>query len=165
VQDARVDHREERSAPFEEAFDRTHDRLWRALLAYGGDAEVASDAAAEAYAQAIRRGDAIRDVDAWVWRAAFRIARGELARRRAEGAPEPRPMLEASVELPEPAVDLIAALLQVTERQRQALVLRYVGGYSAVEIARRLGTTAGSIRISLLRGRRVLRALLEESDG
>jgi RNA polymerase sigma factor (sigma-70 family) len=59
----------------------------------------------------------------------------------------------------------MAALLRVTERQREALVLRYVGGYSAVEIARRLGTTAGSVRISLLRGRRTLRALLEADDG
>lgn len=159
------DHREERSAPFEEAFDRTHDRLWRALLAFSGDAEVASDAAAEAYAQAIRRGDAIRDVDAWVWRAAFRIARGELARRRVGRPRELRLTDDIPIDLPEPAVDLVAALLQVTERQRQALVLRYVGGYSAVEVARRLGTTAGSIRISLLRGRRALRALLEESDG
>jgi RNA polymerase sigma-70 factor, ECF subfamily len=87
VQDAQVEDRPgDRLEPFAAAFDRTHERLWRALLAYSGDAEVASDAAAEAYAQAIRRGSAINDIDAWVWRAAFRIARGELARRRGVGA-------------------------------------------------------------------------------
>ena len=56
------------------------DRLWRALYAFTGDEDVASDAAAEAFAQALRRGSAIRDVRSWVWRSAFQIARGDLKR-------------------------------------------------------------------------------------
>jgi len=155
---------DERLVPFAAAFARTHDRLWRALLAYSGDPEVASDAAAEAYAQAVRRADAIVDVDAWVWRAAFRIAAGELTRRRRAGDhPAPERPADA-VDAPAPAWELIDALGQVTERQRQVLVLRYVGGYSAVEIARRFGTSAGSVRVSLLRARRTLRELLEDDD-
>ena len=55
-------------------FAAEHGRLWRSLLAYAGDPEVASEAAAEAFAQAVRRGEALRDPAAWVWRAAFRIA-------------------------------------------------------------------------------------------
>jgi RNA polymerase sigma-70 factor (ECF subfamily) len=147
-------------APFAEAFERTHERLWRALLAYAGDPEVASDAAAEAYAQAVRRGVEIVDVDRWVWRAAFRIAAGELTRRRREGPVADPPALDAPVE----AVELIDALRHLSDRQRRAVVLRYVGGYSAVEIARFLGTTAGSVRVSLLRARRTLRSLLEDDD-
>src|SRR5512132_2555280 len=58
------------------------DRLWRAVLLYSGDGEVASDAVAEAFAQALRRGDAIHSQRAWVWRAVFRIAAGEMTRRR-----------------------------------------------------------------------------------
>ena len=57
-------------------------RLWRALYAYAGDAEIASDAVNEAYVQVIRRGTAVRDPAAWVWRSAFRIARGALQARR-----------------------------------------------------------------------------------
>ena len=49
--------------------------------AYTGDAELASDAEAEAFAQALRRGEAVDDVAAWVWRSAFRIASGLLATR------------------------------------------------------------------------------------
>ncbi len=152
----------DRLTPFADAFERTHQRLWRALLAYTADREVASDAAAEAYAQAVRRGVAIADVDAWVWRAAFRIAAGEMARRRSDGAGTDVP--DEGARDVEPAWDLIDALVHVTDRQRRALVLRYVGGYTAPEIARRLDTTAGSIRVSLLRGRRTLRLLLEDSD-
>jgi hypothetical protein len=58
-----------------EAVYRAHgDRIWRAVLAYAQDPEVASDAVAEAFAQPIVRGDALRSPVAWVWRSAFRIA-------------------------------------------------------------------------------------------
>ena len=155
----------DRLDPYAAAFDRTHARLWRALFAYAADPEIASDAAAEAYAQAMRRGSAIRDIDAWVWRAAFRIASGELARRRERGASLDDGGPDLTVDGPEPALDLIAALRRVSDRQRSVLVLHYVGGYTAVDIAKRLGTSAGSVRVSLLRGRRALRALLEDTDG
>ena len=36
------------------------DRLWRAVYAFAGDAEIASDAVAEAYAQLLHRGAAVR---------------------------------------------------------------------------------------------------------
>jgi DNA-directed RNA polymerase specialized sigma24 family protein len=44
------------------------------------------------------------------------------------------------------------------------LVLRHVGGFTAPEIARRLDTSAGSVRVSLLRARRTLRNRLEADD-
>jgi len=58
-----------------------HPVLWRALFAYRGDREVASDAESEAFAQVIRRGDEVVDVGASVWRRAFAIAGGMLAAR------------------------------------------------------------------------------------
>ena len=60
----------------EAVYRSVHPRLWRSLLAYTGDAELASDAEAEAFAQVLRRGDAVDDVEAWVWRSAYRIAVG-----------------------------------------------------------------------------------------
>src|SRR2546430_12508817 len=41
----------------------------------------ASDAMAEAFAQALARGNELRSPQRWVWRAAFRIAAGELKAR------------------------------------------------------------------------------------
>ncbi|TMK86784.1 MAG: hypothetical protein E6G44_01900, partial [Actinobacteria bacterium] len=41
------------------------DRMWRAVFAFAGDREVASDAVAEAFAQALRRGAAIRSPERW----------------------------------------------------------------------------------------------------
>ena len=63
-------------------YETDHARLWRSIYAFGGSRDVADEATAEAFAQALRRGDEIRNVAAWVWRSAFAIARGELQRRR-----------------------------------------------------------------------------------
>ena len=65
----------------EAVYRSVHPRLWRSLLSFTGDAELASDAEAEAFAQVLRRGDAVDDVEAWVWRSAFRIAWGLVAAR------------------------------------------------------------------------------------
>src|SRR5919106_1682169 len=72
-------------------------RLWRAVLMYSGDREVASDAVAEAFAQALHRGSEIRAGERWVWRAAFRIAAGQLKLRRETWAVE----TDASYQIPE----------------------------------------------------------------
>ncbi len=51
-------------------------RMWQALFAFAGDPEVASDAVAEAFTQELRRGDAMRLPEPWLWRTVFRIAAG-----------------------------------------------------------------------------------------
>jgi RNA polymerase sigma-70 factor (ECF subfamily) len=137
-------------------------RLWRAVFALAGDPDVASDAVAEAFAQALGRGDAIRSPLRWVWRAAFRIARGELqarARRRAPMGPE------RTYELEDPDPELVRALARLSEGQRAAVVLHHVADYSVKEVAAILGSTSAAVRMQLTRGRRRLRELLEERDG
>src|SRR5204862_5002972 len=60
------------------------DRLWRAVFLYSGDRELAGDAVAEAFAQALRRGDSIESARSWVWHVSFRI-RSEERRVGKEG--------------------------------------------------------------------------------
>jgi RNA polymerase sigma factor (sigma-70 family) len=121
---------------------------------------VASDAVAEAFAQALRRGDQVRDVERWVWRASFKIARGELARRRRDAGT----FADVPVELPEDTVDLMRALAGLSPKQRGAAVLRLYAGYSAKETARILGSTAGAVGMHLDRARRRLRDELGVGD-
>jgi RNA polymerase sigma-70 factor, ECF subfamily len=134
------------------------DRLWRALYAYARDPEIASDALAEAFAQYLQRGAAVRWPARWIWRAAFRIAAGELKDRRREGSPLPTP--HASVA--SPTGELLSTLGLLPPRQRAALILHYYGGYKAREIAEILGSTSATVRVHLSQGRRRLRRLLEE---
>ena len=59
-------------------------KLWRSLVLQTGSREVAADAVAEAFAQGIAGGDAVRKPGAWVWLAAFMIARTEAGRFHTE---------------------------------------------------------------------------------
>jgi len=54
------------------------DRMWRAAFAIADDREVASDAVAEAFTQALRGGDAIHSTEHWLWRTVLRIAAGSV---------------------------------------------------------------------------------------
>jgi RNA polymerase sigma-70 factor, ECF subfamily len=132
------------------------DRLWRALLAFAGDPDVASDAVAEAYAQALRRGTAIGDPQAWVWRAGFRIAAGELKRRGSATS------LISDVVYLDVGVDteLLDALAQLPVMQRAAVVLFYYADASVRDIARRTGTSQLAVRANLSRGRKRLKQIL-----
>ena len=145
------------------------DRLWRALVAYAGDPDLASEAVAEAYAQALRRGGAILDPSAWTWRAAFRIAAGALKARRDH---QVRSLPEAGGAGREPArpdryadPDLHAALRQLPDAQRAAVILFYYADLPVREIAARLGSNQLAVRANLSRGRRRLQQLLGDDDG
>jgi RNA polymerase sigma-70 factor (ECF subfamily) len=144
-----------------EAIYREHgDRLWRALRLATASEDVASEVLAEAFAQLIARGVAIRDPGAWVWRSAFKIAAGEMQRR---GRHDPLPQ-ELPVESPELLVDLERALRTLSPHQRTAVILAEYAGWSHMEIARTLHSTPAAVGVHVHRARRRLRALLEVRD-
>jgi RNA polymerase sigma-70 factor (ECF subfamily) len=107
-------------------------RLFRALVAFTGDRDVARDAVAEAFAQALARGDELRDPAAWVWRVAFIIARAELRER--QQAP-PASHIEPSYELANPTTDVFDALSRISPNQRLAVVLHDYADRPTSEIA------------------------------
>lgn len=144
----------------ERLYRAQRDRMWRAVFAFAGDPDVASDAVAEAFAQALRRGDAIRSPERWLWRAVFRIAAGELKERRRRGIET----LETAYDMDEPARDLIAALARLPGKQRAAVVLHHAAGYPAREIAPMIGSTTPGVHVLLSRARKRLRELLEDDD-
>ena len=136
-------------------------RLWRAVYAFAGDPDVASDAVAEAYAQVLRRGEGVRDVQAWTWRAAFRIAAGVLKSRGSY----PQPLADNSIDDRYADPDLLTALARLPSGQRAAIVLFYYADLPVADIADRLGTNRLVIRTNLSRGRRRLRELLGDTNG
>ena len=138
------------------------DRLWRAVYAFAGDAEIASDAVAEAYAQLLRRGSAVRDPAAWVWRSAFQIGRGALKARRLDAAVSAPVVGHADAYADH---DLLTAVRQLPEGQRAAVILFYYADLPIRQIAARLGTNSLAVRANLSRGRRRLRDLLGDRDG
>lgn len=151
----------EREEQLERLYRERGAAMWRAVLAFAGDPEVASDAVAEGFAQALHRGTEIRDPERWLWRVVFLLAAGMLRERR-RSAPLAS---EGSYEMEEPARELVAALMRLSPKQRAAVVLHHAEGYPVKEIAEILGSTPGAVKVHLLRGRRRLRELLEDDDG
>ena len=143
----------------EVAYRAVHARLWKALLAFTGDAELASDAEAEAFAQVLRRGEAVDDVQAWVWRSAFRIASGLLASKSTNLG-----VVDGSVSPTQSITEFLDLLGGLSQQQRACVALRYVGEYTSVEIGELLGTSAGTIRVQLNRAHTALRSSLKEAE-
>jgi RNA polymerase sigma-70 factor (ECF subfamily) len=146
----------DRTDAVERCYREQADRLWHALVLFCGDQEVANDAVSEAFAQAIGRGPGIDDVDRWVWRSAFNIARGDLRRRGRQTSKVP----DLPAEVPTETVDLVRALATLTPKQRASIVLHHYAGYSTRETAQIIGSTAGAVGMHLDRGRKRLRNLL-----
>jgi RNA polymerase sigma-70 factor (ECF subfamily) len=142
-------------------YEREAARLWRAVFAYAQDRAVTEDAVAEAFAQCLRRGDAIRDRRAWIWRAAFRLAAADLRDRRRTGPLVDAPVLDPIEDEPG---RLLGALRTLPGNQRAAVILRFYAGYGTDEIARMLGMNRATVRVHISRGRKRLRELLPEED-
>ena len=152
--------------PIEEAYRTHHERLWRSLLAYTGDAEMATDAAAETFSQALGRGDDLVDPAAWIWRTAFRVAGGLLADRSRRWRDLDVVDLDVEPAHTDPAADpelveFLDQLSTLSEQQRAVVVLRYGGGFTPTEIAGLLDTTANSVRVQLHRSHAHLRERID----
>jgi RNA polymerase sigma-70 factor (ECF subfamily) len=148
---------------FEALFREHAGGVYRTLYAFtAGRRTIAEEATAEAFARAVANADRVRDPVAWVYRAAFRIAVDELRWER-RTPPEAAEEVEA---VPADLGELVEALRELSPNQRAAIVLRYEADLSVGEIARRLGTSAATVRVHLHRGRNRLRELLgtEETE-
>lgn len=134
------------------------------LYAYTGDLTEAQESAQEAFIRAWARWQKVAEYDeprAWVCRVAYRIAVSQWRRARTaaaswrrHGPPPPDPEPDGV------SADLVAALRQLPESQRRAIVLHYLGGFSVAEIAAVDGVAAGTIRSRLCRGRDALAEVL-----
>lgn len=158
MQDADVTDARERLA---EAYREHAARLWRSLVGFTGDPEIASDAVGEAFAQALARGDAIESPDAWVWKAAFRIAAGLLKESRSR----PPAPAEPTYEIPEPLDGVLEALGTISPNQRLAVLMHDYADRPVPEVAEVMGVSRATVYVHLSEGRRRLRKTLEDRDG
>jgi RNA polymerase sigma-70 factor (ECF subfamily) len=141
-------------------------RVARSILRHREDAD---DATQDGFYSAWRnlgRFDTGRPFGPWLIRIVINAAQ-DLRRRRAVRATEPLPAETATSSTPARSYEraefgrrVDAALAELPERQRLAVVLFDVEGYSHAEIAQLLGIPVGTARSDLFHGRRALRARL-----
>lgn len=144
-------------------------RVARAVL---GDPDDADDAAQDGFLSALvklAQYDSRRPFGPWLMRIVANAATDRRRRRNVRRAEPLDPALVGGGPRPDAVAmrnelgeRLRAALAELPERRRTAVVLFDVEGYSHAEIAGILGIPEGTVRSEVFHGRRRLRALLED---
>ena len=146
---------------FDEFFAAHHLAVFRTVALACGDPTTAEDATQEAFARAYvrwRRVSAMARPVGWVTVTAMnevrrrkrRPAAPVVADRPAEAATDPASAVVTTAELAE-------ALDRLPLRQRQAVVLRHLGGLSIEEVAGGMGCAVGTVKSTLHAAHRSLR--------
>ena len=157
-------------------FEENYEALCRYLLRFTGDADAAADAAQEAFVRLLEKQPRAESPRGWLFTVATNVAL-EASRTRSRRwkllltgmtrvphgdaplAPDAR--LEASLDRDR----VQAALLALSEKERQALLMREEG-FAQREIAEAVGTTTGSVGTLIARAMdKLARNLHPESEG
>lgn len=151
-------HTREHAAEFGDFYTSGFTSVYRAALAFTNSPEIAADATQEGFARAFARWRRLRDQTwalGWVMTTALNAARKlqRESRRRAPGdSRSPAPADEQTIA----RVDLVASLAVLPARQKQALVLHYIGGFRVEEVAELMGISTGGVKSNLFKGRQAL---------
>ena len=163
------------SGAIEEVFLNHYDLVYRTAYRVTGNATDAEDGLQTLFVRLVRNAPTQihSGWPAYLRRGAVNISL-DVVRRRARGvalgdmeawieSSEPDPYRkQASVELGD---RLRAALAEINPNAAEMFVLRHVEGYSNREIAKMLGTTSGSVAVTLFRARALLRKSLKSFRG
>jgi DNA-directed RNA polymerase specialized sigma24 family protein len=138
-------------------------RVRRAVTLAVGDAGLAEEATAEAFARALLHWPSVSRMgrpDAWVYRVALNQVRSRLRRNQLEERWLARQRIGYYPPPPEPQTALWAAVAQLAPRARTAIALRYVADLSEAEVADAMGITRGTVAATLHKARARLSDLL-----
>lgn len=154
---------------FGEIFRRHKDRMWAVALRTTRDPEMAADAVQDAFISAFRRAGSFRgdsQVTTWLHRIVVNACLDRLRKVKPTvdlddlhgGGPVEHRDHHRSVEV---RLDVRAALEQLPEGQRMALVLVDMHGLSVAEAAQVLEVAEGTVKSRCARGRAAMLELLQ----
>jgi len=141
-----------------------HPRLVRALRLITGDVSRAEELAQEALVRLWQHWRRVSGLDrpaAWVHRVGVNLALSDLRRRGAEQRAMARLDRPGPSTAPDDHDDVRAALGALPERQRAAVVLRYLLDLPVADVAAALDLTPGATRALTHRAVEALRARLD----
>ncbi|PZF85433.1 sigma factor-like helix-turn-helix DNA-binding protein [Jiangella anatolica] len=143
-------------ADFDAFYDATSRRVLHQLYALTGDLSAAQECTQEAYARAWQHWPAVMaatSAEAWVRGSAWRLASGRRRPRRRPARPA-RPAPSGG------CAELVAALRQLPEKQRYAIVVRQLAGASVADIAAETGTSVAAVENRLAKAHATLARIL-----
>jgi RNA polymerase sigma factor (sigma-70 family) len=148
---------------FEEWYAQHHRHLVVSMVALCGDVEMAREASDEAFVRALADWERVRAMASpvgWVYRVALNVVRGAHRRRAREDRWRHRQFTRPAELASHPEV--WAAVRTLPERQRHAVVLRFVADLAEADIATAMGVTRGTVASTLAAARRRLADLLDD---
>jgi RNA polymerase sigma-70 factor (ECF subfamily) len=152
---------------FDDFYAASFQRITGQVYAMIGNRDEAQECVQEAFVRAWahrKKLDKAEHPEAWVRTAAYRLAVSRWRRTTRGRRPADR-AVSLATEAAAPSenhVALVAALKQLPEAQRQALVLHHIADLPVQEVAREVGVPEGTIKARLSRGRTALAALLAD---
>ncbi len=161
------------ASAFGELYERYRDAIYRFCLARTGSSSDAEDLTSDVFVKALQSIDRYQDRGLPFAAFLYRIARNAAIDRSrtlkqplsvdgllTEPASKQNVELEASLAV-EKSI-LLAALTKLKSEHRDVIVMRFIEGYSAAEVAQLLGKTEGAVRTLQ---HRALERLRKEFDG
>ncbi len=150
---------------FGELFARHRDRMWAVALRTTRDPDIAADAVQDGFLNAFRRADSFRgdsQVSTWLYRIVINACLDRLRRIKptsdiADHDPPSTRDYHRSVEV---RIDVQAALGQLPQSQRLALVLVDMQGLPVAEAAQVLEVAEGTVKSRCSRGRAAMAQIL-----
>jgi RNA polymerase sigma-70 factor (sigma-E family) len=154
-------------AEFTTFYEREAPGLVRSVTLVTGDAALAEDAVAEAFARAWSRWARVRQHPkpvAWVATVALNESRSRFRRRKVERRKAQLIARPDTIHDPDPprVSSVWAAVAGLSQQDRTLIALRYVADLSQDEIAGALGMPLGSVASGLSRARHRLGVVLRQ---
>lgn len=152
----------------DEAYDNYADMLYRLALTYMQNADDAQDAVQDVFVKYMTAAPFLRDDEherAWLIRVTVNRCCDLLRRRKIRS-------YVSLDEIPETAAedaalessDVIHCLSKIPEKNRAAIVLHHLEGFSVEEVARMLGVSVSAVKMRLARGREAMKDLLSTEE-
>jgi RNA polymerase sigma factor (sigma-70 family) len=154
---------------FEALFEEHYAMVYRTAYGVIGSAQDAEDVAQTIFLRLLRRRfppELLRNPAGYLYRAAVNASLNTIKQKKRHVLTDDSERFEKHT--PAPRTDsaedvhrrLYEAVAELTAESAQILILRYVHDYSDAEIAKLLGTSRGTIAVSLYRSRGRLKKLM-----
>ena len=157
---------------FDEIFRQHYQLIYRTAFGVTGRSEDAEDVLQTIFLRLLGRvipPDLTKNPRAYLYRAAVNVSLNTIRARQRQVQIEDAERLAGPARLMDPALDhptrqrLLDAISRLNSSAVEILMLRYVHNYSDAEIAKLLGTTRGTVAVSLYRSRARIRKLMREA--
>jgi RNA polymerase sigma factor (sigma-70 family) len=154
------------ASDFDEVFRSVYPRAFAVALRILGSVPDAEDAAADGLARALVDWPRVRQLphrDAWILRVTINVSI-DMARRRVRHTNEV-PQSASNDDASVLRLTLVSALSALPRRQREAIVMRHMAGFSERDVAAALGVSQNTAKKHLQRGMLRLRSDFDTTEG